>query len=533
MEYLIMNRDMAIMNDTTLISSARFDRIHEKLQYYKESKTFAKYHPSGTPIHQINCKDYDTVYVTSDIHADFRKFVQTMANNGLVALPKNGEATLDPYSENIYDLRLLTDTLWTGGSKTLFVVVGDLVDGYRGGNVSEVDDPYGSFEILMHIFIHNMRIKAQAQQSDILFTFGNHDVDSVIINDEDLYSNMYTKYVHPSAKIYYFGSIRGIDNMIRSRREALLPFYMACPLFFIQFQHDGKTEIVCVHAGIHNPRYEDQSSMLDKVQRTLYEGSDIQKAIRTVYREKENVLWTRQYETDINTACEHMKTSPLVIVGHCPTPLFDNDKKTPADKKKPFGISEKGYKSGIYQGCDYSSNGENLRGCVMIGCTHNNDPKLIFVDTASSQAFRFNESLYGDETYYFLKSDLFDNKDRQVEILKMTPKDLIKGGGSESMLTSFFPSFLKRLTNSSHTSPTPDTPSKSPTPDTQSELYYKVERVINGKAYDFNKSIEEQNTSEPALEAELVLAQGGRKKGTKRKQSKRRTKKRKQSKKRT
>jgi len=73
----------------------------------KESKTFAKYNPSGTPIHQINCKDYDTVYVTSDIHADFRKFVQTMANNGLVALPKNGEATLDPYSENIYDLRLL------------------------------------------------------------------------------------------------------------------------------------------------------------------------------------------------------------------------------------------------------------------------------------------------------------------------------------------------------------------------------------------------------------------------------------------
>jgi hypothetical protein len=439
MAHLITEDDMAIMNDTTLISSARFGRIHEKLQYYIKSKTFAKYHPSGTPIHQINCKDYDTVYVTSDIHADFRKFVQTMANNGLVALPKNGEVTLDPYSHDIYDLLLLTDTLWTGGSKTLFVVVGDLVDGYRGGNVSKVDDSMGSFEILMHIFIHNMRIKAQAQQSDILFTFGNHDVDSVRINDQGRYSNMCNNYVHPSAKEYYFGSIRGNDDdMIQSRREALLPFYMACPLFFIQFQHDGKTEIVCVHAGIHNPRYEDQSSMLDKVQRTLYEGSDIQKAILTVYvkNEKENVLWTRQYERDINTACEHMKTSPLVIVGHCPTPLFDND------KKKPFGISEKGYKSGIYQGCDYFSNGENLRGCVMIGCTHNNDPKLIFVDTASSQAFRFEKSLYGDET--FLKSDLFDNKDRQVEILKMTPKYLIKDGGSESMLTSFFPSLLHR-----------------------------------------------------------------------------------------
>ena len=122
--------------------------------------------------HVIDCTLYNTVYATSDIHSDFRKFIQILKNNNII------KTEFDPYNgDEIYDPRLLTDFEWIAGSSVLIVFVGDLVDGARdhGEFYNSVDDKRGSFEFLLHAFIYNMRIKSNRVRSEVLFTIGNHD----------------------------------------------------------------------------------------------------------------------------------------------------------------------------------------------------------------------------------------------------------------------------------------------------------------------------------------------------------------------
>ena len=118
----------------------------------------------------INAQEYDRVYVTSDIHSDYRKFVKILKDIGLI------DTSINPYTDDIYKSDLVTNTNWIP-EKTLLVIVGDLVDGRRNSQVADVN---GSFELLLHIFIYNLRLSAHEKKSEIIFTIGNHDFHSVI-----------------------------------------------------------------------------------------------------------------------------------------------------------------------------------------------------------------------------------------------------------------------------------------------------------------------------------------------------------------
>ena len=105
-------------------------------------------------------RDFGTVVVTSDVHADLRKMVQLLVDTKLVTIV---DETGDVY-EDVWNVEWIA-------RDTLFVILGDIIDGKRGRR--SVTDPRGSYELLIHILLFNLRITARAINADVLFTIGN------------------------------------------------------------------------------------------------------------------------------------------------------------------------------------------------------------------------------------------------------------------------------------------------------------------------------------------------------------------------
>jgi len=142
--------------------------------------------------HNIPVGTYDSVYTTSDIHADLVVFSEILFNAGLTIAPLASE-------DDIFTVK------WNPAKKkTLLVIVGDIIDGKRAspGELYEVSDATGDIELLLHIFLFNLRISARAYGSEVRFTIGNHDFHTVI-QEKEIYvwsTHLYNNYVHQSSK---------------------------------------------------------------------------------------------------------------------------------------------------------------------------------------------------------------------------------------------------------------------------------------------------------------------------------------------
>ena len=256
------------------------------------------------------------------------------------------------------------------------VIVGDLVDGRRN---RDVDDPKGNFEILIHALIHNLRIRANMVDSDVLFTLGNHDVESVLTTTKLERQHMYDNYVHASAKVFF-------NNSIHERRNRLMPFYYNSPYTFLEFVHQKQVQYVCVHAGIHNS----SGQRIDEPWKALQEKIDrkgLQRMLPLLSMlnrgDKNDIFWTRDYLEPQTCVAIRDEPFPVIIVGHCPTPFAAAANDDEDDLCENSSSSSKKMKN-------------NLRGCVRVGCQNHRTPKVIFVDTASSAAFRLNAEQHRD-----------------------------------------------------------------------------------------------------------------------------------------
>ena len=155
--------------------------LQEKINRTRNDPIIIKSIPTQPGV--IPTNKFDRIYVNSDIHSDYRNFINYLKNLNLIAIPDGlniytVSANLDT-RDDIYDPRFITETRWLP-TNTLYIITGDLVDGKR---TLSVDDPRGSFEILLHMFIYNLRLKALEINSDILFTIGNHDALTAIVHD--------------------------------------------------------------------------------------------------------------------------------------------------------------------------------------------------------------------------------------------------------------------------------------------------------------------------------------------------------------
>ena len=235
---------MEIFNkgDVDSVFSLNFDlkNIHEIIKEKVENDPIPNYF--------YNRKDYDTIYSVSDIHADYRTLLWYLHKFGIIKLPIDYDVEELLESDNqdfIYNSDFIASVEWTAGERTLLVICGDIVDGKR---TSEVNDPKGVFEILLHMFLRNLKIKAKEKKSDVLLVCGNHD----FLNSEPLYE----KYTHKSAKHIY-------NESLYNRYKLLNEFYKNFTLFFgisnsklelkniIEPENIKDFEILFLHGGIH------------------------------------------------------------------------------------------------------------------------------------------------------------------------------------------------------------------------------------------------------------------------------------------
>jgi hypothetical protein len=414
--YMLLDKEIAV--------------IHDKIKKFGSNL--------GTKTHNIDCTLYDNVYIFSDIHADFFKFCQILFEYELIKINDTNKNDIineiysdldaDQTEEQILSMyakffHIIENIEWNGGEKTLIILVGDLVDGKRDN--SEVYDPKGIFELLIHSLVHNIRIKSRENKSDMLFTFGNHDFFGCFYNDFP-----YLKYIHTSCKEYY-------KMDLKKRLLFLQPFYINSPYLFLNLQYNNETKIKCIHAGIHSEHgVRIPDNVLDESQTMLNSitfDNITQIHMINIKSIADTLLVVRPYY-NVNDkrkdGCNFIKDDdPLLIIGHCPT----------AESMK---TEIQNINSPEYVNCDYWE--ENLadvnklnefiefrhnpqtKGCVVVGCNHeNHTPKLIYVDSALSNSFR-NHFIYNDlftnNNANAEKNRITNNfnKTRHVEILKLS-----------------------------------------------------------------------------------------------------------------
>jgi len=318
--------------------------------------------------HIIKREDYDNIYATSDIHADFRKLHYLLTKAGLITA--NELITIPDIMNGIAKGGFID---WIA-PKTLFVIVGDLVDGSRDG--SDIFDTVGNIEVLLHAYLYNLRIKARAAGSELRFTIGNHDWHTVIKPYSADDNHLYDSYVHASAKTFF--------KNYTNRRTWLMPFYNCCPYVFLSVGF----EAAFVHGGLHLTDGNYSIEEITRYQKML----DISKSFYNIVREddKKNYLssetgplWTRFYAEQpapvVNAAIDKCKDYKMIVVGHC---------QTESGNFKHYDA--------ILQEPEYAAFSSG--GLVLLGCRDNvKAPRLAFVDIGMSCCFR-NDKEWSAET---------------------------------------------------------------------------------------------------------------------------------------
>ncbi len=379
--------------------------------------------------HKVDCSLYNDVFIISDIHSDLRKFISLLYSGGFIELND-----FNIYNDNI-DSDFIDKIKWIKNN-SLLVITGDLIDGTRFSkigsddaivNIGTVNDKIGNFELLLHILIYNLRLQALLLNSNILFTYGNHDLIAIY---KDSYG--YENYVSPETKNYFY-------NSMSLRANVLKFFYGLSPYIVLQLStpHNSR-EILCVHGGLHTTKGDkifnnNQIRNFFKFQEILsltgVFGIDI-------YREStydslnaaDNILFDNQFKSDKNliyykkfkeqinvnllklyneyifspnnnsfllisrfytsddqdAVCKSIQDFgndiKMIVVGHCPTNNYDSLKNIMNNN------------TNLYKNCDkLLDNHKNTKGCVVTNCfdIQNPDaPTLAFVDTAMSSAFR-------------------------------------------------------------------------------------------------------------------------------------------------
>ncbi len=360
--------------------------------------------------HKIKADNYTDLFFTSDLHADYRKFVQLLKNGGFVKFPE---------TDNMYDPRLISECEWLK-KDCLIIIIGDLVDGRRVTPLiqlqkknteateveikAEITDEVGNFELLLHMLIYNLRIKGKKCNSEILFTIGNHDLEMLL--DEN---NYLQEFVHRNALTYY----KDEDiNPYKIRRFVLSHFYAFSPYVLLVLQTEtNENEILCIHAGIHK---KEGSYDLDKImaiqERINEEGLCILKdqLIDDLYikgdlkkESRNSALRDRYYATGGKELCEKNKDFPylLTVVGHSPSQ---------GNYRELENVQLKGDE---YRECDTKDNYKG-RGCIVYKCPHheNEMPRIVLVDTALSESLTNDKSGRKRET----------EQTRSIEFLHLT-----------------------------------------------------------------------------------------------------------------
>jgi hypothetical protein len=354
---------------------------------------------------------YDHIYVTSDIHADLKKLDKMLTNIGVVQK--------SPRADNgtSVDIVNILCTEWAQ-PRTLVILVGDIVDGARKPEDTEIEDPAGNIELLLHAYLYNLRIKARMKKSELRFLIGNHDYYTIIANPNHTSLNYFQGYVHTTA-IQFFGTLE-------NRRVCLMPFYNCCPYVFTTVDD----EIACVHGGLHAHTGVDWQSLIPHIKQiqTTIDAANNVSSILDPDAVSLPFLTVRDYVLkSAFSVCPNLgETYKTIVVGHCQMGYSTVMDAVPFGRHpgalhtSPIISTRPEY---TRFGCGYDGDG-----CVVTACSDNGAtyPHLAFVDIGFSRAFSDDLTSEAEDTrrraemLYFIHDPLLPTEIRHYnEIVRI------------------------------------------------------------------------------------------------------------------
>lgn len=430
-----------------------------------------------------DCSNYEEIYAMGDLHADYISFYKRLENFKLIDAPNKEDIDAADSKKikidikNIDDcksyLPILTSNFeWIAEKKTLLVITGDIVDGRRDGN--DIYDPFGSIELLLHMFLKNLKFKAREKGSDVICIYGNHDMFLFFplfeISDNKF---LLQKYVHSRAILYFSDDVDKkywVANGLYNRTQWLAPFYKNDFYFVFELTHDKKTQIQFVHGALHGKEnyslYDDTITLqnyfksnfndyFDKNKRKSLTDYLEEHVMGTEKQRKKrddpmSAIWQRTYQNfeESDDKCNAKTFSfknkgifrdnwveqegptitngPTIIVGHCI-------------------CAKQNYVHGQKEKNRMCIGGE----CIYPKCFVNGIPRIVMVDTNMSSCFekdykdmrsveilRITKSNDNTDFPYFnnYESLYFDKNNAEIVSFKLTPdpdlkiKELRKGG---------------------------------------------------------------------------------------------------------
>jgi len=382
-ERLFTKEDVEIACKTSIITkfNNQFGNIYKKIH--------AKIQQDPKPNYYYHKDKFDKIYAISDIHADYKALLRHLVKFEFIKYDEKSGLNfenIDTDEFDIYNPKLISDVKWVK-SNTLLVICGDIVDGCRTNydknkksfEIGEVNDTEGTFEILLHMFLRNLKLQAQDNTSDVMLIVGNHDN----VTDKPFWNT----YVHSTAKKFF----KSIDK----REKILTPFYKNFSLFFGIINEEHNTlrindfDILFTHGGIIYlgknflyDTFEDQIEVTNN-------NTDIMKIIVKYAKqlndgatEGPNALWTRHTDgenipTIDDPKCNrYIDMQPTIVVGHCPTAGHNpNVYKQPEDDNRICSTNDHGFC--IYPKCFEKVGKKSV-------------PKVVNIDTSMSGAFKEN-----------------------------------------------------------------------------------------------------------------------------------------------
>jgi hypothetical protein len=360
---------------------------------------------SGISGHEI-VGDFDRVFVTSDIHADLRKFVQILLACELISIETYTHDDIYANDTNIYEI--VWKAKWVA-QRTLLVICGDIIDGKRmdtNRNFDGTGDVHGSYEFLLHCLLFNLRIQARTLGSDVRFTIGNHDAATVtsyppyrFMVTQMIPKDAYVEEAHfkfaqcASSRHMRLAGDDEFDPLYRGRQQMLLPFYACSPYLVLTMR-----EIAFAHAGFVGDYGQDvfdaSVEKQDSLDARALDVENVSGFLAPAEGEPgvHAVISNRAYaeKNPCGATYGHNKFK-LIAVGHCVTHQYSN--LSPLMKEQ----------------CDHDTLGTH--GCVLTrDCTTAGGPLIALVDTGMSAAMRIRGA--GED-----QDITTQNKSRQVGML--------------------------------------------------------------------------------------------------------------------
>jgi hypothetical protein len=381
-----------------------------------------------------NCSDYDQIYALGDLHADYKSFYKRLEIFGIISPPfdEEKERKIDIKQEPSLQfdllLKLTAEFEWLP-EKTLLVICGDIVDGKRGD--WGIKDNYGESELLLHMFLKNLKSKARTLNSDVICIYGNHDMTLFFPNDE----NYLNKYVEKSATDF-FG-----DLNIRTRW--LTPFYQHNFYFVFELMNNETTEIQFAHGALHTSEtnrslyketielqnnallkfdsfYSEKDELSPIWQKFLYNNND-------EYKDQKSVVWQRTYNLfkEKDDKCSAVEDGPTIVVGHCESKHQTYEQTVDKNRicTRPDNTEKLIIKSVIEYTPDTSK--QKTSRCIYPKCFNKSGiPKIVMVDTSMSTCFNhdYGPQMRSVEILRIRKSRDDDlNLQKKKEEVKKTP----------------------------------------------------------------------------------------------------------------